>query len=45
MKARDNRDRNRDVAPLVAPSDAMVIDTSEKDADMVLALALSHIAE
>ena len=45
MKARDHRDRNRDVAPLVAPSDAMVIDTSEKDADMVIALALSHIAE
>lgn len=45
MKARDHRDRNRDVAPLVAPSDAIVIDTSEKDADMVLALALSHIAE
>jgi cytidylate kinase len=45
MKARDNRDRNRDVAPLVAPSDAMVIDTSEKDANMVLALALAHIAE
>jgi cytidylate kinase len=45
MKARDHRDRNRDFAPLVAPSDAMVIDTSDKDADMVLALALSHIAE
>jgi cytidylate kinase len=45
MKARDHRDRNRDFAPLVAPSDAMVIDTSDKDADMVLALALSYIAE
>ena len=45
MKARDHRDRNRDVAPLVAPSDAIVIDTSDKDANMVFALALSHIAE
>ena len=45
MKARDERDRNRDIAPLVACSDAIVIDTSEKDADMVLALALSHITE
>ncbi|WP_438995917.1 (d)CMP kinase [Candidatus Puniceispirillum sp.] len=44
MKARDQRDRNRDIAPLVATFDAMVIDTSDKDADMVLALALAHIA-
>jgi len=45
MKAREHRYRNRDVAPLVAPSDAIVIDTSDKDANMVFALALSHIAE
>jgi cytidylate kinase len=45
MKARDQRDRNRDIAPLVAHPDAVVIDTSDKDADMALALALAHIAE
>jgi cytidylate kinase len=45
LKARDQRDRNRDIAPLVAAPDAMVVDTSDKDADMVLALALSHIAQ
>ncbi|MDB2390973.1 (d)CMP kinase [Alphaproteobacteria bacterium] len=45
MKARDQRDRNRDIAPLVASADAMVIDTSDKDADKVLALALSHISK
>lgn len=45
MKARDQRDRNRDIAPLVATPDAVVIDTSDKDADMALALALAHIAE
>jgi len=45
LKARDQRDRNRDIAPLVAAPDAVVVDTSDKDADMVLALALSHIAQ
>ena len=43
MKARDDRDRTRSVAPLKAAHDAITIDTSKTDAAVVLALALSHI--
>ena len=43
MKARDDRDRTRSVAPLKAAADAITIDTSKTDAAAVLALALSHI--
>ena len=43
MKARDDRDRTRSVAPLKAADDAIIIDTSKTDAAAVLALALSHI--
>jgi cytidylate kinase len=43
MKARDDRDRTRSVAPLKAADDAITIDTSNTDAAAVLALALSHI--
>ena len=43
MKARDDRDRTRSVAPLKAADDAITIDTSKTDAAVVLALALSHI--
>ena len=43
MKARDDRDRTRSVAPLRAADDAITIDTSSMDAAAVLALALSHI--
>ena len=43
MKARDDRDRTRSVAPLKAADDAITIDTSKMDASAVLALALSHI--
>ena len=43
MKARDDRDRTRSVAPLKAADDAITIDTSNMDAATVLALALSHI--
>ncbi|MDC0649076.1 (d)CMP kinase [Candidatus Puniceispirillum sp.] len=43
MKARDDRDRTRSVAPLKAADDAITIDTSNMDAPAVLALALSHI--
>ena len=43
MKARDDRDRTRSVAPLKAADDAITIDTSKLDASAVLALALSHI--
>ena len=43
MKARDDRDRTRSVAPLKAADDAITIDTSKMDESAVLALALSHI--
>jgi len=43
MKARDDRDRTRSVAPLKAADDAITIDTSKTDATAVLALALSYI--
>ena len=43
MKARDERDRTRPVAPLKAADDAITIDTSKTDATAVLALALSYI--
>ena len=44
MQARDDRDRNRDTAPLRATADAKVIDTSSMDADAVMAEALAYIA-
>lgn len=44
MQARDQRDRNRAIAPLVAATDAIVIDSSDKDAEMMLALVLSQMA-
>jgi cytidylate kinase len=43
MKARDDRDRTRSVAPLKAADDAITIDASKMDAAAVLALALSDI--
>ena len=43
MQIRDNRDRTRLVAPLRAAKDAINIDTSNMDADVVLSLALSYI--
>ncbi len=43
MQARDDRDRNRSVAPLRAADDAITIDTSDIDAETVVALALKHI--
>jgi cytidylate kinase len=43
MKARDDRDRTRSVAPLKAADNAITIDTSKMDAAAVLALVLSNI--
>ena len=43
MKARDARDRDREVAPLTPAKDALVIDSSTLDADGVFALAVAHI--
>jgi len=43
MKERDDRDRNRSVAPLKPADGAIVLDTSDLDADQAFAVALSHI--
>ncbi|MGE5506744.1 MAG: (d)CMP kinase [Actinomycetota bacterium] len=43
MRERDERDRNRSVAPLVAADDATVLDTSELDADQAFAAALDLV--
>jgi len=44
MRVRDERDRNRKAAPLMAAPGAKTIDTSGLDADQVFAVALDHIA-
>ena len=43
MRERDARDRGRAVAPLTLAKDALVIDSSELDADQVFARALAYI--
>ena len=43
MQDRDRRDRERSTAPLKAAEDALVIDTTQLDADSVFAMAASHI--
>ena len=43
MRERDQRDRNRSVAPLRAADGAKTIDTSTMDADEVFAVALDHV--
>ncbi len=43
MQARDARDSQRDIAPLVAAEDAYVLDTSALDADAVFARAIDHM--
>ena len=43
MRERDARDSQRSVAPLVAADDAIVLDTSDLDADAVFAAALELI--
>ena len=42
---RDCRDKNRTVAPLNAADDAFLIDSSDKNAEEVLELALSHLRD
>jgi CMP/dCMP kinase len=44
MKARDDRDQSRSVAPLKAASDALVVDTSGLDADAVFKTAMGIIS-
>jgi cytidylate kinase len=43
MEARDQRDRDRSVAPLKPADDAWQLDTSDLNADEVFATALNHI--
>jgi cytidylate kinase len=43
IKERDDRDRNRSVAPLIAAADALVIDTSHLTADDVFNQAVAWI--
>lgn len=43
IKARDERDQSRAVAPLKPASDAMVVDTSELDADAVFETAMNIV--
>jgi cytidylate kinase len=45
MQDRDARDRDRDVAPLRPAEDAIVIDTTDLDADAALAAALRIISD
>ena len=43
MRERDTRDRSRSMGPLRPAADAIIINTSNMDADDVFVLALSHI--
>lgn len=43
IEARDDRDRNRSVSPLVPASDAVIIDSSLMDLDQVYDLVMAHI--
>ena len=43
MRERDDRDRNRSAAPLIAAEDATVLDTSDLDADQAYAVALDLV--
>lgn len=44
MKERDARDSNRSASPLVAADDALVLDTSDLDADQAFAAAVAFIS-
>jgi cytidylate kinase len=45
MRERDERDQNRSVAPLVPATDAVVLDTTQLDADAAFAAALAIISD
>ena len=45
MKARDDRDSGRSVAPMVPARDAWQLDTSRLDADQVWALVQAHVGQ
>ena len=44
IRARDKRDAGRDAAPLAQASDAMLLDTSDMDADAAVAAAIRLVA-
>ena len=44
IRARDERDRNRDSAPLIAASDAVVLDTSEMTIEAAVEAAIAAVA-
>lgn len=44
LRIRDQRDRERETAPMTAAEDAVVIDTSEMDIDAAVAVAVAAIA-
>lgn len=45
IKERDDRDRNRAIAPLVAAGDALVLDSTEMSIDQVIEKALHYARE
>lgn len=45
LKLRDETDRTREVAPLIQPDDAVLIDTSRKSSDQVVSEMLAHLRE
>jgi cytidylate kinase len=45
IKERDDRDRNRVIAPLVAAGDALVLDSTEMSIDQVIEKALHYARE
>ena len=44
IRARDERDAGRDAAPLAQAKDAMLLDTSDMDADAAVAAAIRMVA-
>jgi len=45
IRARDERDSSREVAPLVQASDAILLDTSDFDVDAAIATAIQLVEE
>jgi len=45
IRVRDERDSNRDVAPLVQAKNAILLDTSDLDVDVAIATAIQLVEE
>ena len=45
LRARDARDASRDAAPMVRPSDALLLDTTDLSIDAAVAKAIAHVNE